>query len=1119
MYLAYMIAALFILFFVAMQKFVDPRQIRPVALPEEKPAQKNGGKTKKKGKKSKEAAKPLPKFSLKKDNIPLWAFIITGIIALAVRMVMGYFLKGYDTDMSCWAAWGGKLISEGPGHFYGPDYFCDYPPGYITILGFFAWINRIFGFTDKASQLCFKMPGILADLGLMIAVFKIGSKELGKRQALILGIILMLNPLLLINSAAWGQIESLLTLFLVLSMYNLYKKNWYPAGILYILAVLIKPQALMVGPVILFAYVASKDWKMILKMIGIGIVLAFLFIVPFNYDAWAGGGGFLSAFNPLWIIKKYASTLASYPYFSINAFNIFTLFKLNWVTLETGGISQTLLTVLNYLMILIAVAGSLVLFIKIKSESGKIFIPSFFIIAFLFTFGLKMHERYLITAIILLIFEYMLSKKKRTLWVFGVFSAVNFINVFCVLHYKLMYNTTGPAYSALAAASLLEVITFIVSMFILLQDYVLQPSEASASAGEGDGGEGKEEKTPLLDIISGKIKTAYLNCISKLSAGTDKLLKIDSKKPEKTDKIVRADIIIMAVIVIIYSVVAYCNLGNINNPQTFYKPSAANEELTVDFGSSQPLDTVTYYAGIGDVSNKPGLKLSASADGRNWTDINVTCKLNSVFKWEVVKLSSPTQARYIRGVAESADYRLFEVAFWRADGSQISVANVQGKGDCANIADEPDTAQYRTSFKNGTYFDEIYHPRTAYEHLHMMPYYETTHPPLGKLIMSIGIAIFGMSPFGWRCMGTLFGVIMLPLLYVLLKKLFERTRYSVLGTLIFAFDFMHFSLTRMGTIDSYPVTFIIAMYLFMFLFGKRALDYAKNSPEKLTQRKPYLKLLGSLALSGLMFGFGAASKWIGIYAGAGLAVELLLIFIGIYMELPAKRKKDFWGFLIKTCAACVVLFVVVPGLIYLLSYLPISLVDGYPDLWHTMLNNQTYMFNYHKNLDATHPYSSKWYQWAIDYRPLWAYSAPVETVGQDKIGCISIFGNPLIFWSSIVAFVYTVVVGIIKRDKKVLFLVVGLMAQFLPWVMVTRCVFIYHFFASTPFLIIMIVYTLKDLEERFGWFKHISNAYVALCGVLFVLFYPVLSGFTITKEYSNTWLRWFNTWVFHNRGN
>lgn len=1134
MYLAYLIAALFILAFFALQKFAgaDKKLISDYA---EGSSEVVETRTKKKRKK---AAVIGVKSKLKKD-ISVRAFVIAGAAAFIVRTVLAYYLKGYPSDMSCWIAWGTNVLNNGPGHFYAPSYFCDYPPGYITVLGIFAWFNKIFGLADNGTQLIFKMPAILADMALMISVFVIGSKRLGKKQSLILGIILMINPLLFINSSAWGQVESVLAVFLILAMYQLYKKNYLLSGVLYILAVLIKPQALMIGPVFLFAFVASKDWKMILKMIGIGIVMVLLFSVPFNFDAWSNNSiGFgiklIKSLNPMWLIEKYMNTLGSYKYFSINAFNFYTIFKLNWATLEVGGSAEMWLNILNYAMMFIAIAGALVLFLKIKSPSGKIFIPSFFIIAFLFTFGLKMHERYLITPIIFLIFEYILSKNKRTLFTFAVFSSVNFINVFCILRYILVFNTSGPSYSSLVFASVLEVITFIVSMFVIIHDYVLYPqltcpegcldSEKTLKTDDE-----KSQTAPPLDLWLSKAKGAYFkilasaenkiydlaNSIGDKSSNKNAVCKIG----QKTEKMLRVDYLILAVIIVVYSVVAYVNLGSLKNPQTFYKPSAANETVSIDLGSNEQVDTVTYYLGIGDVGNKPGMKLSYSSDGSNWKDMNVNCQLNSVFKWEVIKLSAPVEARYIRGTVSSDNYRMFEVAFWRADGTQIPIQSVSGPADCANIADEQDVARYRSSFQNSTYFDEIYHPRTAYEHLHLMPYYETTHPPLGKLFMSVGIAIFGMTPFGWRVVGTTFGILMLPLMYIMLKKLFERTRYSVLGTLIFAFDFMHFSLTRLGTIDSYPVTFIIAMYLFMFLFGKRVLDIVQNNPSGLNNKKTFKNLMKILGLSGLMFGLGAASKWIAIYAGAGLAVELLLILIGVYIHLPKNQKNAFWSFLIKTCGCCIVLFVIIPGAIYTLSYLPISMVDGYPNVFKCMLDNQKYMFNYHSDLQATHPYSSYWYQWPIDYRPLWAYAAPVETVGQENIGCISVFGNPLIFWSSMAAFIYTVVAGIIKRDKKVLFLVVALMAQILPWVFVKRCVFIYHFFASTPFLIMMIIYTFKDLEERFGWFRHISNAFVVLCGLLFAAFYPVLSGMTITKDYSNTWLKWFNTWVFHNRGN
>ena len=59
---------------------------------------------------------------------------------------------------------------------------------------------------------------------------------------------------------------------------------------------------------------------------------------------------------------------------------------------------------------------------------------------------------------------------------------------------------------------------------------------------------------------------------------------------------------------------------------------------------------------------------------------------------------------------------------------------------------------------NSTYFDEIYHARTAYEHIHGIRPYENTHPPLGKILIGIRIRLFGMTPFGWRFIGTLLGV-------------------------------------------------------------------------------------------------------------------------------------------------------------------------------------------------------------------------------------------------------------------------------------------------------------------------------------------------------------------------
>lgn len=81
-----------------------------------------------------------------------------------------------------------------------------------------------------------------------------------------------------------------------------------------------------------------------------------------------------------------------------------------------------------------------------------------------------------------------------------------------------------------------------------------------------------------------------------------------------------------------------------------------------------------------------------------------------------------------------------------------------------------------------------------------------------------GIAVFGMNAFGWRIVGTLFGIGMVPILYLFAKRLFGKSEYALLAAGLFAFDFMHFTQTRIATIDVYGVFFILLMYYFMYRY-------------------------------------------------------------------------------------------------------------------------------------------------------------------------------------------------------------------------------------------------------------------------------------------------------------
>ena len=50
--------------------------------------------------------------------------------------------------------------------------------------------------------------------------------------------------------------------------------------------------------------------------------------------------------------------------------------------------------------------------------------------------------------------------------------------------FMLKFNTSGPSYQAMAFASVLEVVTFIITMFVIIHDYVLYPQVTCARAGD-----------------------------------------------------------------------------------------------------------------------------------------------------------------------------------------------------------------------------------------------------------------------------------------------------------------------------------------------------------------------------------------------------------------------------------------------------------------------------------------------------------------------------------------------------------------------------------------------------------------------------------------------------------
>ena len=118
-----------------------------------------------------------------------------------------------------------------------------------------------------------------------------------------------------------------------------------------------------------------------------------------------------------------------------------------------------------------------------------------------------------------------------------------------------------------------------------------------------------------------------------------------------------------------------------------------------------------------------------------------------------------TFKRYLRFSFPTPLLRELELALIDAQGQPVAVQAIldvqcDDPNGPALLFDEQQLIPQNPSQLNSTYFDEIYHARTAWEHKNGMSPYEVTHPPLGKIIIMLGISLFGMTPFGWRVAGA-----------------------------------------------------------------------------------------------------------------------------------------------------------------------------------------------------------------------------------------------------------------------------------------------------------------------------------------------------------------------------
>ena len=1006
------------------------------------------------------AGRKFSRDSLEKRGFALWASLLF-LGALSLRLYLGYSSEGFTTDLDTFKSWANLANSVGFGQIYHEDIFLDYPPGYLYVLVFLEKLRLLLGLPmeSQAYSLLIKMPSILADLFCGGAVLLLAQRKLGEKSALLLSGAYLFCPAVFLNSAQWGQADSFCTAILLGSLLLLCQERYIPSAVLYGLSIACKPQMFIFAPLYLFFALKRRRFG----MLGLGVLLAvgtlLLTALPFTQD-----------FNFLWLLERYQSTLDYYSFYSVNAYNFWSLIGWNWKALPAGLAGDAL----DLLGAVIATVLCGVWVFRSKSRAVVFYCPAL-LMAAMYAFSVKMHERYLFPALLFLLLSFVFTQDKGMLRAFALCAVAHYANVAYVLwQFREYYNSYNPNTGLTLALSALHLAALGYAVWVGARVFLrgdVRPGEVS-------------QPGPLLDRSA-----------------------VDSR-------FYRRDGAALLLVTLAYACFAFSHLGDTQTALTSWTPQqgesvvleADGECATLTYLPGVAPDSAHYAARVG-----VNIQVETSQDGETWTDCG-TLTDGSVFAWKQYQLSTP--GRYVRLTALDGSVTLNEASLFYT-GTRVQATVLSRDPAAQALVDEQQVVPAYTTYENSTYFDEIYHARTAYEHILGLEPYENTHPTLGKLIISLGIRIFGMNPFGWRFMGALFGVLMLPVLYHLLKQLFGCTRLCTAGTLLFAFDFMHFTQTRIATIDTYAVFFLLLMYDAMLVFLRR--DLLRDS---------WKKLLPPLLACGVFTGLGIAAKWTAAYGALGLAA----LFFGklLFTYWDARRRGEETVPLLmkcgKLCAWCCLFFLALPFGIYFGAFLPITtLSHNAGNLWGAFWNYQVTMFRYHSTLEATHSFASPWYEWPLDIRPIWYFAGDT----QEGYSTISAFGNPLLWWTGIPALGAAACLWWKERFRWAGLVLAGFLSVYLPWVLVPRLTFIYHYFTAVPFLVVALCGVFSLLYQRGGFARQLTfpgsiqcsgatlllAAFTAACLLLFAVYFPVLSGSPTTRDYANA-LELFETWYF-----
>jgi predicted membrane-bound dolichyl-phosphate-mannose-protein mannosyltransferase len=338
---------------------------------------------------------------------------------------------------------------------------------------------------------------------------------------------------------------------------------------------------------------------------------------------------------------------------------------------------------------------------------------------------------------------------------------------------------------------------------------------------------------------------------------------------------------------------------------------------------------------------------------------------------------------------------------------------------------------------NDLVFDEQHYIKDARLILEKHTTERTEHPPLGKLIITGGIAIFGDNPIGWRFFSIIFGTASIVLFYLICRQLKMSRMASNLATFLLALDNLSFVQASVAMLDVFTVTFTLLSF--------------------------WLYLRRSYPLSAVAVALATLAKLTGVFA-----------ILPILLHWLIARRKGWVRFVASMALAPLAFLLLLPAFDFIIYRRLVNFLTGIKVM---LKQSESLTF-----ANVTHPALSRPWEWLIfPSKAVMAYWYQPH-----YIGAVS-----FTVWALIIPTVIYMTVKAVKKNDAGLFGILWFAGTYLVWIPLSlitdRVSFIYYFYPTVGAICLGLGMGLSQLIDFWKTRPAGKLKWAAISGVVFFL--------------------------------